>query len=53
MATTAINHPIHAWIAHTLKVGGPPHVCTLLGDKKIIKSTVEYIEKTGRFKLEH
>ncbi len=24
----------------------------LLGDNKIIKNTVEYIEKTGRFKLE-
>jgi hypothetical protein len=25
---------------------------TLLGDKKIIKETIEYIEKTGRFELE-
>ena len=25
---------------------------TLLGDNKLIKETVEYIEKTGRFKLE-
>jgi hypothetical protein len=25
---------------------------TLLGDNKIIKKTLEYIEKTGRFKLE-
>jgi hypothetical protein len=24
----------------------------LLGDKKIIKNTMEYVEKTGRFKLE-
>ena len=24
----------------------------LLGDNKIIKNTVEYLEKTGRFKLE-
>ena len=24
----------------------------LLGDNKVIKKTVEYIEKTGRFKLE-
>ena len=25
---------------------------TLLGDKNIIKDTMEYIKKTGRFKLE-
>ena len=25
---------------------------TLLGDSQIIKKTVEYIEKTGRFKLD-
>jgi hypothetical protein len=25
---------------------------TLLGDKNIIRDTMEYIEKTGRFKLE-
>jgi hypothetical protein len=26
--------------------------CTLLGDKNIIGYTMEYIEETGRFKLE-
>jgi hypothetical protein len=26
---------------------------TLLGDKNIIRNTMEYIEETGRFKLEH
>ena len=27
-------------------------ISTLLGDDKIVRKTVEYIEKTGRFKLE-
>ena len=27
-------------------------ISTLLGDNKIIKETIEYIEKTGRFKLD-
>jgi hypothetical protein len=27
--------------------------CTLLGDKNIIRPTLEYIEETGRFKLEY
>ena len=27
-------------------------IATLLGDSQIIKDTVEYIEKTGRFKLD-
>jgi hypothetical protein len=27
-------------------------IATLLGDNRIIKDTVENIEKTGRFKLE-
>jgi hypothetical protein len=26
--------------------------CTLLGDKNVIRHTMDYIEKTGRFKLE-
>jgi hypothetical protein len=36
------------------KVGGHGvRTCTLLGDKNIIRHTMEYIEETGRFKLEH
>ena len=29
------------------------NISTLLGDNKVIKETIEYIEKTERFKLNH
>ena len=29
------------------------NIVMLLGNPKIIKETVEYIERTGRFRLEH
>ena len=29
------------------------NIAMLLGNPKIIKETVEYIERTGRFRLEH
>jgi hypothetical protein len=40
------NDSLQAVGAHGMRTSA------LLGDKKIIRDTMEYIEKTGRFKLE-
>ena len=41
MATTAINHPIHAWITRAAKHGGPPYLSNI---ENLIKHYPQYIQ---------
>jgi ribonuclease HI len=41
MATTATNHPIHAWITRAAKHGGPPYLSNI---ENLIKHYPQYIQ---------